>query len=125
MAFVKGSVDKNAKENGVWKEFDGGEFLIAHISNTRFVKLITDKEEYESDFERNKAYANALVLDWHNVEDLDGEPVPYSSEAVAEEMGENDEFAAFILSTAQDMQAYKRKQDKEKIEKVKKRSSGN
>ena len=92
------SVDSefNKAKDGVWTEFEGSRFLIAHMSNLRFQrKLAGLRQPHLSKINRNtidpklgqeitcKAMAGTILLDWENVGNSKGENVPFEESLAA------------------------------------------
>lgn len=124
MAFQKKRFDKEAIETGKWVEYDGGEFKLASISNSEFVKAYgeysanKDKEEAEVD---NKAFcelvATTLLLDWKGVVDEAGEELPYSVDEAVEILMDDALFLNYIISYTQTLDNYKRELVQKKAKK--------
>lgn len=98
--------------NGVWKEFKGSEFLIAHLSSVAFQRALarhqqphTKKlQEGKLDPEINrqvvaKAMSEGLLLDWRKVK---GNPT-YTPKAGYTALMKQPDFRDFISSTAGDL----------------------
>lgn len=91
---TKYRTDQRREEDGVWVDFaDGIEFLIARIGNPKYEEYlrkigkpyrhqmranIMDSRELEQ--LSKKAIARHILLDWKNVTDEDGNPLPYTPE---------------------------------------------
>ena len=83
-------------KDGVWAEFEGSRFLIAHMSNLRFQrKLANLRQPHLSKINRNtidpklsqeitcKAMAGTILLDWDQVVNNVGEKVEFTEELAA------------------------------------------
>lgn len=138
MAYKKGAIDKVARKEGIWKEYDGGEFKIAYLNAIDRIRMreetydkVTDKESGEERLEVNeekqvKYIAEHILQDWKGVEDYEtDEPVPYSVEAGIEELSDSEELRVFVLAVSLGEENYKRQKEDKKVEKVKKPSAGN
>lgn len=137
MAYKKGAIDKVARKEGVWKEYDGGEFKISYLSAIDRIRMreatydkVKDKDSKEERLEVNeekqvKYIAEHILKDWKGIEDYKtDEPVPYSVEAAIEELTDSEELRVFILAVSLGEENYKRQKEDEKVEKVKKPSTG-
>lgn len=84
----------NLTDEGSWFQFDDAKFKIAHTSNLRFQRALNrlqqpyrrkiDNGTIDPKISRDlmcRAMAEGLVLDWENIIDNSGKPVPYSVEA--------------------------------------------
>lgn len=124
MAFQKKRFDKEAIETGKWTKYDGGEFKLASVSSSEFVKAHSDyldnkgKEGVEAD---NKAFceliATTLLLDWKGVVDEAGEELPYSVDEAVEILMDDALFLNHIVSYAQTLDNYKRELVQKKAKK--------
>ena len=113
------NVDKNTVEkekNGVWVTYTGSQFLIAHINNPAFQRIYTrlqlphrkaiEKKTLDPDVQLDimaKALSKAIVLDWKDVVDRDGNQVKYSVDAVEKVLRTNTEFRDFVTEMATDI----------------------
>lgn len=121
MAFVIGSVDENKQEKGIWVELSNSKFLVAYSGNTEYIKIATRlRKPYERAIKKGtidaeslenvlcKAMAQGLLLDWKNVTDVEGNQVPYSEEMAESALKNDPDFRAFILETAENLEAFRK-----------------
>lgn len=110
--------DLTTVDTGVWRDFDGSSFLIAHMSTIRFQRSLS---RYQQPHRRKiesgtldpqvskeitcKAMAEGVLLDWRGVgSKKSGESdVPYSVEAGYKALMGNAEFRDFVSFTAMDL----------------------
>lgn len=104
-------------DTGVWREFDGSEFLIAHMSNMRFQRALSrlhqpHRRKIENgtmDPELNKqllckAMAEGLVLDWRKVTTkTDKSQVPFSKDACYKSLMGNAAFRDFVSEVGMEL----------------------
>lgn len=118
---MKYDADITITETGVWEEFDGSEFLIAHISNLRFQRALArlqqpHRRKLENgtlDPEVNKrilaqAMSEGILLDWRKVGSKTGETdVPYTAKAGYQALMGNAEFRDFVSGFAVELANFK------------------
>jgi len=105
------TVDK--EESGVWTRFRGSEFLIASSGSNRFQKIFAKLQmPYRKEILKNRldpetqieimsrALSRAVVLDWRDVTNNDGENVPYDVEICYNVIRNNAEFRDFVTDFA-------------------------
>lgn len=111
---MKFDADRSQFDAGVWEDFDGARFLIAHISNTRFQRaLARHQQPHRRKLEQGtldpqinkeilcKAMSEGLILDWKNVESVAGDKdVPYTHEAAFKALMGDVEFRDFVSDFA-------------------------
>jgi predicted amino acid racemase len=117
----KFDADLSTCETGVWVNFEGSSFLVAHISNMRFQRALARLQQpHRKKIEAGsldpqvhrevicKAMAEAILLDWKDVGSIrGGDVVKYSSaNALAALMG-NTEFRDFISEFATNLSNYR------------------
>lgn len=132
MALYKNAIDTDKSKNGVWKEFKGAEFLIASMSATTLIKMRNDYlEEDGEDLKINNdklaesIIKNGILKDWKGILDFEtDEELEFSDEAAKELLVEYEDLCTLIISVAQEETNFFRKKDLEKVEKVKKPSTG-
>lgn len=79
--------------DGVWQEYEGSSFLIAHMSSLAFQrKLARLQQPYRAKIEKGsvdprltrdltcEAMAGTILLDWKDVMNSDQQPVPFTEE---------------------------------------------
>lgn len=105
----KFDADLKTVDSGVWAEFQGARFLIAHISNMRFQRALAryqqpHRRKLESgtlDPQTNRdilcrAMAEGLLLNWDKVQSSAGQETPYSAEVGLVALTKNVELRDFI-----------------------------
>lgn len=120
--------DQEKSENGVWVPFtDGLKILIARAGNAECKKMTARlqkplekrirkglvEDSVLSDIAK-KVTAKHIILDWENLEDDDGEEIPYSPEKAYELISdpENEIFYNWVLEASVDEMNF-RKESKE------------
>ena len=117
--FDVNSTDKNKTESGVWGDFGGGKFLIAHTSNLSFQREFNRLQQpYRKQIDRNrldpkvsteimcKAMAKGLLLDWKGVGES-GKPIDYSEEMAAQVLIANEDLREFVQDFALNLDNFK------------------
>ena len=112
--------DLSAVDEGVWEEFDGSRFKIAHISNIKFQRALARLQqphlrkinEGRLDPEVNKrilcqAMSEGILVDWEHVKTKKGDDVPYSSKAANTALQANVEFRDFVSDFATNIGHYR------------------
>ena len=113
------SVSSEKKTEGVWREFGGGEFLIAHSSNLSFQRAFARLQRpHRKQIDRKvldpklsttilcRAMAEGLLLDWKNVgsgEDL----LEYSVDIATKVLESNEDLRDFVQDVSLDLDEYK------------------
>lgn len=100
-------------ENGIWRDFDDSEFLIAHMSSIRFQRALARAQQpYRKKIEAGtldpglqrkvtcQAMAEGIVLDWRKVTDDKGAEVEYSTKACCNLLEKNAHFREFVSDVA-------------------------
>jgi len=113
-------VNNDGTNNGVWVEFNGGEFLIAHTSSLKFQREFSKLQQpHIKKIERGtldpkittdilcKAMARALLLDWKNVGSNDA-PVEYTQDLAYKVLVSNPELREFVQDTSLNIDNFKR-----------------
>lgn len=112
--------DLNTIDTGVWAEWSGSKFLIAHISNLKFQKLLArlqqpHRKKLESgglDPETNRdilcqAMSQTVLLDWDNVVSKAGSKTPYTAQNAFHALQHDPEFRDFVAEFATQMSNYR------------------
>ena len=112
--------DLSSLDTGVWEEFKGSKFLIAHISNSNFQRALTRYQQpYRRkiadgtiDPEKNKeilakALSEAILLDWTDVIDKSGQPVKYTKALAFSAIMRDPEFRDFVSEFAMAMSNFR------------------
>ena len=123
--FVK--TDSTLEKAGVWHDIPSdtpGEaplrLLIARINNPNAVKLYRELHKPYARLERSKGYlpdsianeimaellSRTVLLDWQNLEDGDGNPVPYSQQTAKQLLLDNRGFRDAVSDLANQESAY-------------------
>ena len=110
---------------GVWADFNGGRFKIAHTNNMVFQREMTrlqapyrkriDKGTLDPKIQLEvmcKAMAKGLVLDWKNV-GAEGEEIPYDQDTAYAVLLNNSELREFIQDFALDLENYREEEVEE------------
>ncbi len=105
--------DLTSTETGAWAEFQGSQFLIAHISNMRFQRTLARLQQpYRRKIENGsmdpqtskdilcRAMSEAILLDWKDVANTDGEATKYTPAAGNTALSKNAEFRDFVSDFA-------------------------
>ena len=116
------NVDSNTvkqEQAGVWKEYKGSRFLIAHINNPVFQKIYTrlqlphrkaiDKGRLDPDIQVDivaKSLSKGILLDWQDVIDNSNNKIPYSVDAAERVLKHNSEFRDFVMAVAEDISQF-------------------
>lgn len=112
--------DLSAIDKGVWTEWSGSRFLIAHISNMRFQRALArfqqpHRKKLETgtlDPQTNRdilcrAMSEAVLLDWDKVVSKSRDTVVYTPENAFKALQSNPEFRDFVAEFATQMANYK------------------
>lgn len=112
--------DLSSLESGVWEEYQGSKFLIAHISNSRFQRALAKYQlphrrkiaEGTLDPEKNKeivarAMAEGVLLGWDHVIDAQKQEVKYTPQLAYQVLMRDPEFRDFISEYAMAMTNFK------------------
>jgi hypothetical protein len=112
--------DLNTIDSGVWAEWSGSKFLIAHISNLKFQKLLArlqqpHRKKLESgglDPEVNRdilcqALSQTVLLDWDNVGSKAGTKIPYTAQNAFHALQRDPEFRDFVAEFATQIANYR------------------
>jgi len=108
--------DLSTIDSGVWADWAGSRFLIAHISNMKFQKLLArlqqphrkKLEQGSMDPQVNrdilcKAMSETILLNWENVSSMSGENTPYSHQNAFHALKSDPEFRDFVADFATQM----------------------
>ena len=139
LSSVKSNVKKS--EEGIWTPFESGiEFLIARMGNPKYTKLLAKlsrphhrklrgsrgaSSDLENDLTK-QAVAKTVLVGWRNLDDEDGNPIPYSQEKALEIISDPAyiEVYNFVLATAGDFQAFREEDQAESLGNSSEASSG-
>lgn len=111
--------DVTTIEDGVWVDFEGSEFRIAHISNRQFQRELArlqqphrrriDAGTADPDLLRDimcKAMSNGLVRDWKTVVDSTGAEVKYEASLAYKALKNNPQLRDFVTDFATNLDNY-------------------
>lgn len=112
--------DVSKFDEGIWEDFDGSSFLIAHISNARFQRALAKYQlphrrkiqEGTIDPEVNKqivakAMSEAILLDWKKVVKADKSPVDYTPDLGYKALMRDPDFRDFVTEVAMSTAKFK------------------
>lgn len=112
--------ENSLQDQGVWTEFAGSKFKIAHAGNMLFQRTLNRLQlPHRRQIERGnidpavshdilcKAIAKGLLLDWKDVVKSDGTQVPYSEEFGAQALKNNTDLREYIQEFASDLENYR------------------
>jgi len=115
--FDESTVDKES--DGVWQEYEGSEFRIAHMGNMGFQREFARLQRpYKRDIAKDRldpstaqkimcqAMAKHVLLDWRNVKGKDGE-VAYSTEKAYSLLNRNSSFRRFVVDFATELDNFR------------------
>ena len=107
-------------KDGVWVEFEGSRFLIAHMSNLRFQrKLANLRQPHLSKINRNtidpklsqeitcKAMAGTILLGWDHVVHNVGEKVEFTEELAASVLIKQPDVREFVSDYAVNLEHFR------------------
>lgn len=117
----KFDADLNQCEVGVWIEFEGSSFLVAHISNMKFQRaLARHQQPHRKKIESGsldpqvhrevicKAMSEAILLDWKDVGSVKGDNgIKYTPATGFTALIQNTEFRDFISEFATNLSNYR------------------
>ena len=107
-------------KDGVWAEFEGSRFLIAHMSNLRFQrKLANLRQPHLSKINRNtidpklsqeitcKAMSVSILLGWDQVVNSAGEKVEFTEELAASVLIKQPDVREFVSDYAVNLEHFR------------------
>lgn len=113
--------DLSSIDQGVWTDWNGSKFLVAHISNLKFQRLLArlqqphrkKLEQGSMDPQTNrdilcKAMSESVLLNWEDVVDVSGEKVPYNVQNAFHALKSDPEFRDYIADFSTQMANYRR-----------------
>lgn len=108
--------DLSSIDAGVWRDFEGSKFLIAHISNMKFQRELSRLQQpHRRKIQENsldpktnqdiicQAMSKCVLLDWKDVVTKSGEAVTFSSDKALELLKRNPEFRDWVSEVAMAM----------------------
>lgn len=112
---------ERAENEGIWVEYQGSKFLIAHQNNIKFQrefarlqaphakKIMRGRLDPETALDiMCKSLAHGVLLDWKSVKNSKKEDVPYTKDNAASLLARNGEFRDFVHNTSLDYDEFKR-----------------
>ena len=115
MAFNAKRFNTTAFTDGVWVNILGGEFKIARAGNPEYEQALEDsgyrKMEDPTEKQRAlyKAIARGVLKDWRDVEDDNGQAIPFSVDNAVDVLLDNPDLVGRLLNEANDLSNWKRK----------------
>lgn len=105
---------------GTWVEYGGSKFLVCHSSSLKFQRVFARLQQpHKSKIEKGsldpaiskdivcKAFAEALILDWADVIDSEGNDVEFTSESAYQALLNNPDLVEFIQEVANNLANFK------------------
>lgn len=127
----------NNEEDGVWAEFRGSKFLIASSGSTKFQRLFSKLQTpHRKAISRgnldpaiqldimSRAMSQALLLDWKDVIDSQGNIVNFNTDIAFKVLKGNSELRDFITEYATDIANYRQEEKEDLGKSVEKLSDG-
>ncbi len=110
----------NRERFGVWREYSGAQLLIAYVSNPDYAEmqqklsrehraaLFVDGPNKDAlvDSILQQCAASTLLLGWRNIQDDEGNEIPYSSETALKWFKEVPKFFHDVVSLANELSSY-------------------
>lgn len=106
-------------DEGVWAEYQGSKFKIAHTSNSHFMrKMASLQAPFRRDIEKGRmdpdeskrivaeALSTCILKDW-NITDANGNSVPYSQKIGQQALMADDALREFVQEYALDFANYR------------------
>lgn len=138
MGFNAHQYNTDAFEDGVWDEYQGGQFKIARMGNPayrdayrkldkKYRKQYGDELTAEQmDRLSAEAVATAILVDWKDVDgrDENGKPyqIPYRVEAATDLLLAHPKFASWVAARSTDLERFERDDLEQQAKKPAKRS---
>lgn len=112
--------ENTLQDEGVWADFGGSSFKIAHAGNMLFQRTLNRLQlPHRRQIERGnldpaithgilcKALAKGVLLDWKDVQNAKGENVPYSEEFASMALARNHDLREFVQEFSSDLENYR------------------
>lgn len=119
--------DSSLLSDGVWTEYEGSRFLVAHMSCVAFQRAVMRRQSpFKKKIENgtldpavsrnlmSHAMADALVLGWEKVIDNKGQQVEYTAEACYQALKNNEDLRDYISEFSMNLENF-RKLEKEEL----------
>jgi hypothetical protein len=116
MAFKIPKTPQVELEEGTWTDYEGSKFKIAYAGSIKFARV---KDQIEKPHRRMiekgavdpadqkkwliQALAKAILLDWKDVHDEDGQEVQYSVNNAIQAMTNSEEFRDFVMTFSMEL----------------------
>lgn len=120
MSFVVEFSTKETQKNGVWTEFMGGKFLIAHSSNVKFQRALSrlqsphrkkiDKGSMDPEVSMKilcRSMAEAIILDWRDIKDPNGVDIQFSVDTCEKVLESMDDLRDYVFEFSSELANYK------------------
>lgn len=117
--------DITTTDTGVWTEYDGARFLVAHTSNMKFQRSLARLQQpYRRKLEQGtmdpadnkkilcRAMSEGLLLDWE-VKDKTGKSVTYTKEAGELALSKQSDFRDYISDFAMNLANFREEEMQE------------
>lgn len=127
MGIVLTQTRNPALDDGVWVDFGGSRFLIAHTSSIKFQRELArlqapfrkqiEKGTMDPEDTRNvvcKALAATILKDWENVKDEQGNELPYSKSVGEIALKTNEELREFVQEFSTELSNFRQSETEEK-----------
>lgn len=112
--------DLSSVDDGVWKSYNGSDFRVAHISNTKFQRALARLQQpYRRKLQEGsldpkinqdivcQAMSEGVLLDWNKVVTKKGVAVEYSKENAHTLLKRDPEFRDWVTEIATQMANYR------------------
>lgn len=126
--FDVNNISEDRKNTGVWVDYMGGKFLVAHTSNLTFQRVFAKLQQpHLKKIERGtldpkihnkimcESMAKGLLLDWKNV-GSNNEPLDYSIDTAIKVLQSNDDLREYILDVAINIENFRKEEMEEQGE---------
>lgn len=136
------AIDSERESEGVWVDYEAGiKLKIARMNNPDYERRMKRRSKFfQVKYRRgqtpdpeelnpliNDAMAHHILVDWKDVEDDDGKPLPYSP-AKALEIFEDPKYAdfrSFVLQVSQEQELFRKEEVEDAAGNLPSASSGN
>lgn len=118
MAFNVERFDQDKFAHGTWTEIMGGQFKVCKAGSAAYEKALEangyrkKKDPAAKEKALLHAVAEGILVDWADIQDANGQEVPYTVENCARVLGDNPDLVAEVLQAANDLDLF-RKEDVE------------
>lgn len=131
------STTVDREEDGVWADFKGSKFLIASSGCNKFQRLFSKLQRpHRRALEKNsldptiqldimaRSLSQAVLLDWNDVVDNNGNPVDFDSDMAYKALKGNSELREFVTNYSTDLGNYIAEEQEELGKSVEESSDG-